>query len=188
MKKLGISLLCALCFFCFSCETEEPATPKDLAAESLIPKPVSLEATGSSFRITPDTDIFVDGDSSQVIVIGNYLANLLRPSTGYDVSVSALSAEQPGKHIFLSLTDDTSLGMEGYELEITRGRVDLKAHQPAGLFYGVQTIRQLLPANVERNNQQSEAWEIATGKIRDFPEYEYRGAMLDVARHFFFGS
>ena len=183
MKNLFIIL--GIITFIVACEVEEPATPKDLAKESLIPKPVSLAATGSSFKIKPETDIFIKGDNDLLVGIGSYLANLLKPSTGYDISVSASGENNTTGHFLLELVEDESLGKEGYELLITKDQVNLKASQPAGLFYGIQTIRQLLPANVERNNQQNEAWEIATGTIRDYPEYEYRGAMLDVARHFF---
>jgi hexosaminidase len=63
--------------------------------------------------------------------------------------------------------------------------VILSANQPTGLFRGVQTIRQLLPPAIERNARQEGPWRMATGTIRDYPDYGYRGAMLDVARHFF---
>ena len=185
MKFAKLSLCLCLFVAFFACEVEEPATPKDLAQESIIPKPVSLEATGSSFKIRPETDIFVSGDNDALVGLGGYLANMLNPPTGYDVSVSAKAEDTSGPHFYLSLVNDSELGDEGYELVITNKQVELKANQPAGIFYGIQTIRQLLPANIERNNVQSEAWEIASGTIRDYPTYEYRGAMLDVARHFF---
>lgn len=77
-----------------------------------------------------------------------------------------------------------SLGEEGYELEITPGLVKLTANQPSGLFYAVQTFRQLLPAAIESSNLHSGAWVLAAGKIMDTPRFTYRGVMLDVARHF----
>jgi len=85
----------------------------------------------------------------------------------------------------LSLVDDKELGEEGYELNITEEMVELKANKPAGIFYGIQTIRQLLPARVESGNTEQGPWKLPTGTIRDYPVYGYRGAMLDVARHFF---
>jgi hexosaminidase len=63
--------------------------------------------------------------------------------------------------------------------------IKITANKPAGWFYGLQTIRQLLPANIETINNQKGPWQIATGTIHDQPEYTYRGSMLDVARHFF---
>jgi hexosaminidase len=77
------------------------------------------------------------------------------------------------------------LGEEGYELTITPERVSLAAYRPAGMFWGVQTIRQLLPPAVECSTAQAGPWEMAAGTIRDCPRFVWRGAMLDVARHFF---
>ena len=85
-------------------------------------------------------------------------------------------------HIHLTTTDgDPALGEEGYELAVTEAGIALSAHQPAGLFRGVQTLRQLLPPEPEQNEPVS----IATGIIRDYPRFGWRGMMLDVARHFF---
>lgn len=183
MKSNNLYLLYLLAIVICACELEEPATPKDLAAESLIPLPTNLVATGSSFKINPETDIFVDQES--VVGVGHFLADLLKPATGFDISVSQSTPESPDGHIYLSLNEGTDLGAEGYELVVTKDKVTLKANALAGLFYGIQTIRQLLPAAIERNNKQNEAWKIATGTIKDQPEYAFRGMMLDVARHFF---
>jgi hexosaminidase len=78
-----------------------------------------------------------------------------------------------------------TLGEEGYILDIAEDQLKLSAMKPAGLFRGVQTIRQLLPARIELDSVQKGPWEISTGKITDYPNYAYRGSMLDVGRHFF---
>ena len=81
-----------------------------------------------------------------------------------------------------------ALGAEGYDLTITRDSVRLKAAAPAGLFYGVQTLRQLLPSWGEYEAvmfQQPRPVTLPAVHIRDTPRYPWRGAMLDVARHFF---
>jgi len=75
------------------------------------------------------------------------------------------------------------LGPEGYDLAVTPDRVTLTALQPAGLFYGVQTLRQLLPAAVEHRAALSRSLTIPVGRILDVPRFAWRGAMLDVARH-----
>ena len=77
------------------------------------------------------------------------------------------------------------MGRDGYELNISEDLVEIIASQPEGAFYAMQTIKQLLPDAIEATTVQEGPWEIATGSIRDYPTYEYRGAMLDVARHFF---
>lgn len=160
--------------------------PTDLSKENIIPKPVSVVATGSSFDLTDQTDIYVQGESAELKQIGQYLADKLNPSTGLGIEVKT-STEVPGPgNIFLSISgDDSELGDEGYELTITDKLVSLVANKPAGLFNGIQTIRQVLPAKVELASVQNGPWKIATGVIRDYPAYGYRGSMLDVARHFF---
>ena len=70
-------------------------------------------------------------------------------------------------------------------MKIAANGIVLNAYKPAGIFYGVQTIRQLLPAAIGKSSVQPGPWPIATGTIRDYPDYEMRGSMLDVARHFF---
>lgn len=158
----------------------------DLSKENIIPKPVSVVATGSAFDLTDQTDIYVQGESAELKQIGQFLADKLNPSTGLGIEVKT-STEIPGPgNIFLSLSgDDSELGDEGYELTITDKLVSLVANKPAGLFKGIQTIRQALPAKVELASEQKGPWKIATGVIRDYPAYGYRSSMLDVARHFF---
>lgn len=168
---------------------KEPATPKDLSKENLIPKPVSLTATGSSFRLSEKTGIYVQGPAEaagELERIGQYLADRLKPATGFPLPVSMATEAPASGNIYLALGGgDTELGEEGYELNITEGLVALTANTPAGLFRGLQTIRQLLPASIELGEVQPGPWEIASGKIRDYPGYAFRGSMLDVSRHFF---
>ena len=160
--------------------------PSDLAKESIIPKPVSAKGTGESFCMNDQTVIYVQGESPEALQVGQYLAGKLNPSTGLGFEVKTTADAASNGHIYLSLVEnDAELGDEGYELNITEDKVEVKANKPAGLFYGVQTIRQLLPAKVESANAEQGPWKLATGTIRDYPAYGYRGAMLDVARHFF---
>jgi len=156
----------------------------DLSQVALIPQPASLIATGSSFRLTDDTHLYASGEGATAAA--EFLAGSLRPVTGYVLPVIAPAAGEPGDgHITLQIQSDTELGPEGYELTISEAGVTLTAPAGAGLFYGVQTLRQLFPAQIEAGSPQSGPWEIASGTIRDMPRYGYRGAMLDVARHFF---
>ncbi|WP_373515863.1 beta-N-acetylhexosaminidase [Persicitalea sp.] len=167
----------------FSCGNEKPAK---LSEQSLIPMPVSVTASEGSFEITENTDIYVPQGSGEVQKIGQYLADKLNPSTGLGVEVKTTASAPAAGNIYLNLTEaDTTLSDEGYELDISVDGVTLTAHQPAGLFRGIQTLRQALPADIEKTEKQSGSWKIPTGTIRDSPTYAYRGAMLDVARHFF---
>ncbi len=172
-----------------SCNSSKPASPEaSEALQSVIPKPSSVEATGNTFTLTEATGIYVDAGSEEIKNIAQYLSDKLKPSTGFALSVS--NAESNGQrakgNIYLTTTGvEDSLGDEGYTLTVSDESITLAANKPAGLFRGVQTIRQLLPAKVEMNEKQEGPWEMATATIRDVPSYSYRGSMLDVGRHFF---
>ena len=153
---------------------------------SLIPKPVSVLAGKGVFSLTNKTIIFCSDESPELQKVGNYLAARINPSTRFGISVARNQGGTIAGNIYLSLKPgDAQLGDEGYELVINNETVTLTANKVAGLFNGVQTIRQLLPANVESAVPQSGPWEIPAGTIRDYPDFAYRGIMIDVARHFF---
>ena len=145
----------------------------------VVPAPASVDAGGSAYRITGGTSIRVD-DTREARRVGAYLADILRPSTGYRLPVTS----KGGGGIQLRL-GDSKLGAEGYRLVSGRSGVTITARETAGLFHGVQTLRQLLPAAVEKKSVQPGPWLVAGGTIKDTPRYGYRGAMLDVSRHFF---
>ncbi|MEW2484998.1 beta-N-acetylhexosaminidase [Streptomyces sp. NPDC048411] len=149
----------------------------------IVPAPAEVKAGGSPYTITAGTKIRVDDDSGEARRIGTYLAGVLRPSTGYALPVTGRGG---GDGIRLRLgSDDSELGAEGYTLKSSHGSVTITARGPAGLFHGVQTLRQLLPADVEKNSRQAGPWQVAGGTVTDAPRYAYRSAMLDVSRHFF---
>jgi hexosaminidase len=160
--------------------------PTDLSKNSIIPKPVSIVSTGESFKIKPTAMIFVKTGSDEAMKTGNYLAERLRPATGFNFDVMTTEKDTPSGNIYLALSDDNTInGPEGYKLDITKKMVTLTALQPEGLFNGVQTLLQLFPPDIEMKTTMKGPWEIATGTITDYPVYSYRGVMLDVSRHFF---
>jgi len=160
--------------------------PTDLSKESIIPKPISIVTTGESFTLKSRTNIYIQGGSDELRQIGQSLANILQPATGIDFDVKFTNKAPRSGHIYLTVSDsDSKLGDEGYELSINRKMLKLAANSPAGLFRGIQTIRQILPTKIELSEKQEGPWKISTGTITDYPDYSYRGAMLDVSRHFF---
>ena len=160
-----------------------------LSAHRLVPAPASVTSIdGSPFALTATTTIVVPASGGEAARVGAWLATLLRPATGLVLPVSAGDGTVPSGTIVLRLGGEASLGAEGYDLTIAADSVRLVAAEPAGLFRGVQTLRQLLPAAIE--SEQSVAgmpkeWTVPAGRIVDRPRFAYRGAMLDVARHFF---
>ncbi|HEU0301799.1 MAG TPA: family 20 glycosylhydrolase, partial [Longimicrobium sp.] len=154
---------------------------------TIVPVPARVELTDSdSFAIAADTRIIVDAGLDEAARIGEYLAGILRPSTGHPLPVSA-DADARGTIALRIDPRNEALGEEGYELAISLDSVRLAAHRPAGLFRGVQTLRQLLPFQVEaeQSAKYHGPWTIPAGVIVDRPRFAWRGAMLDVARHFF---
>jgi hexosaminidase len=151
----------------------------------IVPRAVATTETGGVFRLRPDSGIFVEPAAPETMDVGQLLAERLRPATGYALPVAAGPAPAAAGHIQLRLAADAGTGDEGYTLTITDAVVTLSAVRPAGLHFGAQTIRQLLPAAIEQKSAQPGPWALATGSIRDRPRFVWRGAMLDVARWFF---
>ncbi|GAA3772989.1 beta-N-acetylhexosaminidase [Plantactinospora mayteni] len=176
-----------------------PATTGDTPPRltDVLPAPARVvPAAGVEFILTPGTTIRTT-PSPEASAVGRHLAELLRRPTGYPLPVVAAGqAEVPGGISLLLTGDEVSSGRsgktatgegsaEGYRLEITATGVLVRARTAAGLFYGVQTLRQLLPPKIESARRQPGPWAIPGGTIDDQPRFGYRGAMLDVARHFF---
>jgi hexosaminidase len=157
-----------------------------LSEAVLFPKPISLVETNSSFQLTPETKIVVSGDSEELLAAGNYLAELLNPATGFSFKAEVSSEIKNSNSIQLGISSlDAEFGKEGYILKIEESNISLTANSAEGIIRGIQTIRQLLPNEIESSTKVEQSWFLATGEIQDYPVYEYRGAMLDVARHFF---
>jgi N-acetyl-beta-hexosaminidase len=154
--------------------------------QNVIPAPVAVQSGGGIFTLMDPTPIYVEPATEEITAVGQYLADRLKPATGYTLPV--LPAEEaliPGRILLTTAGADPALGAEGYDLSITSESVTVRAPQPAGLFHGVQTIRQLFPARIESAAIQPGPWFLPTVTLRDFPRYGWRGMMLDVARHFF---
>jgi hexosaminidase len=160
-----------------------PAAPPPF--DAVIPKPALVAPADGLFTLSRDARIIVTPARGEARRVAVYLADVLNRSTGYGISVGGAKGPPRAGDVVLRLVDRRALGAEGYELRVTPEQVTLVARRPAGLFHGVQTIRQLLPPAVERADAQPGPWQLRTGTIRDSPRFAWRGAMLDVARHFF---
>lgn len=130
---------------------------------------------GADFRLTADTVITASGEATAV---AGALAAAWRPATGFALPVTTTGDRA------IALVLEPGHPDEGYRLDIRTDGAELRATRPAGLFAGVQTLRQLLPPAIEADSVQRERWVLPGGRIEDQPRYAYRGAMLDLARHF----
>ncbi len=160
---------------------------------SVIPAPERLEARAGAFALGPSTRILVPEDQPAAVPVASMLKDLLDRPTGYDLAVEtaaglATAPAFPAGTIVLRLDDlEERLTREGYLLEVGPGGILLRAADPAGLFYGVQTLRQLLPAAIEKpaGEAATAPWTVPCVSVEDRPRFAWRGAMLDCARHFF---
>jgi hexosaminidase len=172
------SIIAFMVLFQISCK---PKVTSDLTKTGFIPKPVSIVATGESIEINSSTVIYFQESAEGLQQTAQYLANEITRISGFMNEVKP-AAEIPGNGIYLSVASkDNELGNEGYEIKIDIKQIIIVSKSAAGCFNGIQTLLQSLPVKVNPK----EPLQVATGTIRDFPEFAYRGAMLDVARHFF---
>ena len=165
-----------------------PAASADVtpstAAAALVPLPVSATAAAGTYTLTPSSRIVAT--TSAATAVATSLAGNLRPATGYTLPTTT-GASQPGD-ITLTIGDPGSLAgdpdQEGYQLAVTPTGVTITAPTTHGLFNGVQTLRQLLPAWIESPTVMAVPWTIPAQQIVDYPRYAYRGVQLDIARHY----
>lgn len=180
MKKILIisCLWCCIALFTGYATTVTQDTPLNIT-----PTPKSLVQKSGTFAITPKT-VFVTGKTQrdELQKIAGYFQTKIQHATGYDLAI-----KNSGSSNCISLQIDRSLkvGDEGYQLSVTSKRVSVKAKTPQGLFYGMQSVMQLLPPQIE-SEQPVEGidWVMPCVEISDEPAYGYRGMMLDVCRHF----
>ena len=151
---------------------------------NLIPQPLAQAPERGAFTLAPSARIVVRSSGADARRVGALLAAALRPATGYRLPVVGGVAAD-GDVVLTLAAGDRSFGDEGYRLVVDGARVAITARRSAGLFWGTQTLRQLLPAAIEAEERRPGPWRIARGTIHDRPRYAWRGAMLDVARHFF---
>lgn len=146
---------------------------------SIIPQPLSLRQTAGNFVVGKKTIIYVDDNNTSLLKIGEMLSAQLKQLTGYDIKVNKLSGTLGSDVIILTQKGATdSLGEEGYDMSVKSGKAIIRGLQPAGVFYGMQTLLQLLP--VDGKN-----FSIPGVEIKDKPRFGWRGMMLDVGRYFY---
>ncbi len=172
--KLSAIVVLGVLFVLFSCKQEPPT---DLTQTPIIPKPIAVTATGKAFNISNSTVISVQGGLEET---GKYLADELSQISNLNIDVTTVE-QAPTKGIYLVLASDNSDNNESYTLDIGKKLATISSSTPGGILNGIQTFLQATAPKAST----SQPLFVPTGKITDAPEYAYRGAMLDVARHFF---
>jgi hexosaminidase len=153
----------------------------------IVPMPSSVQITpADTFTIDSATVVVVaSGSGAEAERVGAYVAYMIAGPLGTPSRTLGAGETAPPRSIRLSIDPSkTPLGLEGYELVVARDGVTLTAAQPNGLFYGAQTIRQLLPWSIEHRGALNRRLRMFGARITDTPRFGWRGAMLDVSRHF----
>lgn len=152
---------------------------------SLIPQPASVVQGKGVFILPKDLTIISFSYDNDAKRIAAQMADRIGDATGYNVKVKEGHVAAP-KSIFLNLNVNEDVPKEGYKLKVTTTGVTITATEPSGLFYGAQTLYQLLPPAIfSKTEKILPQWSIPVVTIKDQPRFGWRGVMLDVARHWF---
>jgi len=148
----------------------------------IIPEPQEITVQDQVFKLSAKTSIVADED---LALPAKQLKAYLSPATGFPFMING--SKSGGNVIELKLDSKlSSLGEEGYKISSSPRKIEISAYHSSGIFYGIQTIRQILPVEIE-NTKESEvrrSWEIPCVSITDIPRFKWRGLMLDCSRTF----
>lgn len=180
MKNTLTSLAAAALVIAATSCADKTCTTAD-NTPSLIPAPKEISVKEGCFTLSRGTAIALDESDETLRGIARYFNEKTAPATGFELPVKS-----SGK-IKFTLAEDETLGDEGYHLTVKTNGITITAQKPQGIFYGVGTLLQLLPAEIKSKEVQSDGvqWNIPCVDITDKPQFVWRGLMLDVSRHFF---
>lgn len=153
---------------------------------NVVPIPMKVTEGKGVFNIQNGTRIQVD-ETNGTMEMAELLTKKISSSSGLDLAISSYNAAFPKSNtiVFTTLGADVALGKEGYSIEITEANVFIKAVAANGFFYGLQTLLQLLPPDIEKSGSGAKAYTLPVVMIKDMPRFGYRGMHLDVGRHMY---
>lgn len=173
MKKL-LSFIC-LCVFTLSMLAQAKQSI------NLVPVPAKIKTLSGEFVIGQNTQIVISEDNEQMRNAVATFNSLFRRAAGYSLKIT----KEPVNSNIIDCKITSSIpNPEGYKLIINKNKITIEAQTPQGVFYGMQTLRQLLPVQIERPFQSNIDWKVPCLEIEDEPRFKHRGLMLDVCRHF----
>lgn len=152
----------------------------------LIPEPFSMVYGNDPTFFLPQKAVIIIPKNEEVKkIVGNFVKQI-KTATGYFFTTKEGTTASP-RSIFFSLINDKTIPKEGYRLKTSATGISVTANEPAGIFYGVQTLLQLFPKEIASDKRQTiqGGWNIPSVTIEDHPHFGWRGLMLDVSRHFF---
>lgn len=169
MQFKKIAVLMVFITFLYNCDSPNP----DKTKPQIIPMPAQMESTKGEFVLDQSVGMSFD---SNLKVSATFLKEFIEKG-------SAIQLRQNNKISFIQ--DDTISNDEGYQLTITPKQIEIRAKTDQGAFYAVQSLRQLLPVDLENGTFYMENITIPSVTITDSPQFKHRGMHLDVGRHFF---
>lgn len=157
-------------------------TPPEIA---IIPEPVEIQKQEGYFILPANVTIQCAAVPETKTIVA-FLEERLSAATGSYVSAVTKASPSASIKLLINEKNDAALGAEGYRLQVTPNHITIKANQPAGLFYGVQSMLQLFPKEIESKEKVADVeWKAPCVEVTDYPRLGWRGLMFDVARHFF---
>ncbi len=164
--KIKRHIILLILFTAFNISAQEPA---------IIPRPAEISMGNGTFILDNTCGLRFDKMNEETTRIADFLAAYIE--NAYSIQINKNSGE---KSIQLKIISRLNLGQEGYLLKVNPETIVITASTPNGLFYGMQTLKQMLPLEADNGKL-----EIASIDIKDRPRFAWRGNMLDVGRHFF---
>lgn len=180
MRRFAFLAIVMVCFL--SAHAQKVAT-----TPPLIPIPVSLQSGSGNFTLKKTASIEISAEAHEAKKVADLLSQKLSVATGFLIPVKKVKTiSQTTGNIRLSIVNNGSLGKEGYTLVVNPTAISITANAPAGLFYGMQTLLQLFPKEIESSSfVRNYGWSVPSVGITDYPRFGWRGLLFDVSRHFF---
>ncbi|MEL6591949.1 MAG: beta-N-acetylhexosaminidase, partial [Bacteroidota bacterium] len=173
------SLLLFFSLFWFSCQQEQ--TPTAIKPAALIPQPSQANWEDDFFQFDENTCILVPNGDPDLLQTASQLAQSIRDRSGFPLLINTDKSPIVSSNMVIFRRDERVEQAEGYLLSVDSDAIRISANSAAGIFYGVQSLKQMLPIG----DTISADWRIPAVKISDHPRFAYRGMHLDVARHFY---
>jgi len=154
---------------------------------SIIPLPENIQPGVGNFILNKTAVIELTTNDTDSRRVADFLSKKLSIATGFAMPVKLVSAASDVTgNISMTIVQDATLGSEGYKLHVNPNTISLSANKPAGLFFGMQTLMQLLPKEIESKIViTNTVWTVPSVTITDSPRFGWRALMVDVSRHFF---
>ncbi|MDW7695130.1 family 20 glycosylhydrolase [Flammeovirgaceae bacterium SG7u.111] len=183
MKNMFLPLICwAIMLMTLSCSSVQKDENYD-SPISIIPEPVSMEKGQGAIILTEKTNLLVSEGDAQAKEIAESFAQQFQEASGIQLLVKETKDRAPNGGILFTVAE-IDVPAEGYSLVVNDEGVVVKGKDHAGLFYGVQTLKQLLPPAIESKEVVADVkWTLPLVSIEDYPRYNWRGMHLDVSRH-----